>query len=238
MNDSLDVSTIIFAALAVFVVWKLRSVLGTRTGEERPPFNPFARRADESTKQGQPQPESGKVIALPSGKRVAPRPAADPERWSGIAEPDSALAADLDRIAAADPTFSGRGFLDGSKAAYEMILAAFAKGDRAALEGLLAKDVLEGFASAIADRQARGETMDHTMVALDSAKITQAQLLGGAAQITVLFDSQQVNTLRDRSGAVQGGGTEAVAPVVDEWTFARQTTSRNPNWTLIATNAE
>ena len=235
MNDSFDVSTIIFAALAVFVVWKLRSVLGTRTGEERPPFNPFARRENGPAAPGQPQPESGKVIALPSGARPTTRPAADPDRWKGIAEAGSPLAADLDRIAAADASFSGRGFLDGAKAAYEMILAAFAKGDSPALSGLLAKDVLEGFASAIADRQTRGETAEHAMVALDSAKITQAQLVGGAAQITVLFESQQVNTVRNREGAVQG--TEAVGPVVDEWTFARATTARDPNWTLIATDA-
>ena len=234
MNDSFDVSTIIFAALAVFVVWKLRSVLGTRTGEERPPFNPFARRDNGPAAPGQAQPE-GKVIALPSGGRPATRPVADPDRWNGIAEAGSPLAADLDRIAAADPSFAARGFLDGAKAAYEMILAAFAKGDTATLSGLLAKDVLEGFASAIADRQTRGETAEHAMVALDSAKITHAQLTGGAAQITVLFDSQQVNTVRNREGAVQGA--ESVGPVVDEWTFARATTARDPNWTLIATDA-
>lgn len=238
MNDSLDVSTIVFAALAVFVVWKLRSVLGTRTGEERPPFNPFARRNGGPPAPGQPQAESGKVVTLPAAGRGTPRPAVDPDRWKGIAEPDSPLAADLDRVAAADPSFSGRGFLDGAKAAYEMILAAFAKGDRAALSGLLARDVLDGFASAIADRQSRGETMDHTMVALDSAKITHAQVVGDAAQVTVLFHSQQVNTLRDRQGVVQGTGTEAVGPVVDEWTFARKTAARDPNWTLVATNAE
>ena len=109
MNDSFDVSTIIFAALAVFVVWKLRSVLGTRTGEERPPFNPFVRRTGKGPDV--PSPE-GKVIPLTVG--AASRPAADPDRWKGIAEPQSPLAADLDRIAAADPSFSGRGFLDGA----------------------------------------------------------------------------------------------------------------------------
>ncbi|MDX7951440.1 Tim44/TimA family putative adaptor protein [Lichenihabitans sp. Uapishka_5] len=236
MNDSLDVSTIVFAALAIFVVWKLRSVLGTRTGEERPPSNPFARRA--RTDAEPPKPGSGKVIALPTAGRPAVRQPEVAEPWKNIAAPGSTLAGELDRVAAAMPSFSGPEFLNGARAAYEMILAAFAKGDRSALAGLLAKDVLDGFSAAIADREARGDTMTHAMVAIDKANILHAQLQGGSAQIAVRFDSHQVNTLRDRQGVVQGTGTEAVGPVVDEWTFARSLTSRDPNWTLVSTSAD
>jgi predicted lipid-binding transport protein (Tim44 family) len=234
MNDTFDVSTIVFAALAVFVVWKLRSVLGTRTGEERPPFNPFVRRAGSKDAAS----PDGNVVPLP-GAAPAARPAADPDRWKGIAEPHSALAADLDRIVAADPSFSARSFLEGARAAYEMILAAFAKGDRATLSGLLAKDVYDGFAAAISEREARGETMTHTFVSLDSARITHAQLAGASAQVVVRFESHQVNAVRAASApAPTHEGRESVDQVTDEWTFAREVSARDPNWTLAATTAE
>jgi predicted lipid-binding transport protein (Tim44 family) len=236
MNDSFDVSTIVFAALAVFVVWKLRSVLGTRTGEERPPFNPFVRRA--GSKAGDATAPEGKVIPLPTSPSAARPAASDPDRWKGIADPQSRLAADLDRIQAADPSFSAEAFLSGARAAYEMILAAFAKGDRAALAGLLAADVLDGFKAAIAEREARGETVDHTFVSLDTARITHAQLAGTSAQIGVRFESHQINAARASGGALAEGGRETVDPVVDDWTFGRTLSSRDPNWTLVATTAE
>lgn len=236
MNDSFDVSTIVFAALAVFVVWKLRSVLGTRTGEERQPFNPFVRRAGD--KPGDAAAPGGKVIPLP-GAGTPSRQAADPDRWKGIAEPHSPLAADLDRIAAADPSFSARDFLDGARAAYEMILSAFARGDRAQLSGLLAKDVLEGFVAAIADREGRGEKVDHTFVSLDGARISHAQMNGASAQITVRFESHQINAVRTAGAAPSTEpNRDTVDQVVDDWTFARSPASRDPNWTLVATNAE
>ena len=235
MNDSFDVSTIVFAALAVFIVWKLRSVLGARTGEERPPFNPFVRRA--GGKGNEASNLEGKVIPLTAGTSV-PRPAADPDRWKGIADPQSPLAADLDRIASADPSFSAGSFIGGARAAYEMILSAFTKGDRAALTGLLAKDVLDGFTAAIAAREGRGETVDHTFVSLDSARITHAHLAGTSAQITMRFESHQINATRKAGGALVEDGRETVDQVFDDWTFARAISSRDPNWILVATNAE
>src|SRR4051794_40748910 len=126
-----DVTTIIFAILAIFVVWKLRSVLGTRTGNERPPRDPFNRAA-----RGELKPEPApyrEPVRLP-GAAVEPPPAEPaeprPERWAGFVEPGSNAAAGLDAIAAAQPSFDAKEFLDGAKGAYEMIVTAFAAGDR------------------------------------------------------------------------------------------------------------
>lgn len=234
MNQSLDVSTIVFAALAIFIVWKLRSVLGTRTGEERPPFNPFVRRDARGNGQANAT-DTGNVVPLPGATVTSPA-GGDAERWKGIAEPGSPLARSLDAIAAADRSFDVKQFVAGARGAYEMILDAFAKGDRTTLSGLLARDVLDGFGSAIADREARKETLDHRMVSLDAAVIEDAQLSGGTAQITVRFESNQFNALRTADRSVATGSSESVTPVVDHWSFSRQVAAQDPNWTLTATS--
>jgi predicted lipid-binding transport protein (Tim44 family) len=234
MNQSLDVSTIVFAALAIFVVWKLRSVLGTRTGEERPPFNPFVRR-DARRAERPTQPDAGNVITLP-GAAAPAAPSRDPDRWKGFAEARPELVEVLDRIAAADPSFSGPMFIDGAKGAYEMILQAFAKGERKALSDLLARDVYEGFEAAIASREARKETLDHRMVSLDAAVIEDARLDGDTAQVTVRFESNQINAVRTADNKLADSSSDAVSPVIDHWTFTRTVSARDPNWTLSATS--
>ena len=170
MMPGFDISTIVFAIIAIFVVWKLRSVLGTRNGAERPPFDPTSGpNADRNGPNGaQPQP-MGQVVRLPTAAPVAAAPAsfAAPDaaaRWKGFAEPGSKVAAGLDAIAAADRGFTPDGFLAGARSAYEMIIIAFAGGDRATLANLLAPEVLDNFSKAIEARIARSETMATTLV--------------------------------------------------------------------------
>ena len=134
-------TTIIFALLAAFVVWKLRSVLGTRNGTEKPPINPFTSRAPRSLgpRPGDPSREpSSRVIPLPGAAEPPVAFRANPnERWKPYAEPGSNAWSGLDSIAAADPAFNVASFINGAKAAYEMIIAAFASGDRTVLRNLL-----------------------------------------------------------------------------------------------------
>ncbi len=237
MNGSFDITTIVFAILAIFVVWKLRSVLGTRTGTERPPFDPFARRnaADRTPAAG----EGGKVIPLPgSAERsaAAGRPATpDPDRWRGYAEPDSAVARGLDDVAKADPAFAVGPFMQGARAAYETIITAFAKGNKTALAPLLARDVYDGFAAEIDRRDGRGEVVDTTFVSIDTATIEDAQVRGAAEQVAVRFVTKLITVTRDKAGAVIDGHPETVVDIVDLWTFSRTINARDPNWQLIAT---
>ena len=152
MRDVFDIYTIIFLALAVFIFLRLRSVLGQRTGRERPPYDPY------SSAPGAIRPAPGdKVVALPGrAPDTAQKPAepAEPvERWKGIAEPGSALAAGLDAIAREDKTFDAKHFLTGARAAYDMIVTAYAAGDRRQLKNLLGKEVYDGFESAIKERE-------------------------------------------------------------------------------------
>jgi predicted lipid-binding transport protein (Tim44 family) len=237
-NPVFDIYTIIFLALAIFIFARLRSVLGQRTGRERPPYDPYSAR--ESAK---PQQARDKVVPLPG--RGADMPArAEPdaaqpagERWTGLAEPGSALAAGLDAIAKADRDFDARHFLAGAKTAYEMIVGAFAEGDRRTLKNLLARDVFDGFVAAIADRENRGETMESRFVSIEKAEITGAELKARSAQITIRFVSQLISATRNRTGEVVDGSTDRVTEVTDIWTFARDAGSRDPNWKLIATEA-
>lgn len=235
MENVFDIYTIIFLALAVFIFLRLRSVLGQRTGRERPPYDPYSREPA--------RPASEKVVSLPSrnaevGAQPKPaEPVAPGERWKGVAPAGSATAAGLDAIFGADPGFDPSAFLAGARSAYEMIVTAYAQGDRRTLKNLLSREVFDGFEAAISEREKRGETVENRFVSIDEAKITGAELRGKTAQITVRFVSQLVTATRDRQGKVVDGNPDKVADVTDVWTFARETTSRDPNWKLVATEA-
>lgn len=230
-----DIYTIIFLALAVFIFLRLRSVLGQRTGRERPPYDPYSAR--DAVRPA----TTDKVVTLPGRPtEAAPKPVAEvapAERWKGVAEPGSPIAAGLDAIAAADPGFDAKHFLTGARAAYEMVVTAFADGDQRTLKNMLSRDVYEGFESAIRDREARGETVETRFVSIDKAEIVGAELRGRNAQLTVRFVSQLVSVTRDRSGTALEGAPDRVTEVTDVWTFARDVSSRDPNWKLIATEA-
>jgi predicted lipid-binding transport protein (Tim44 family) len=233
-----DISTVVFAIIAIFVVWKLRSVLGMRNGAERPPFDSAPGPGPGRNPAGGGQP-MGQVVRLPTSSPAAATPpestASGAARWKGFAEPGSSVAAGLDAIAAADPGFSPDGFLSGARSAYEMIVTAFAAGDRRTLDNLLAPDVMDNFSKAIAARVARNETMETTLVSIDSAVIEDARLNGPAAQVSVRFATKLVSNTRDKSGAVTEGSADSVVDHLDIWTFSRDTGSRNPNWRLSAT---
>jgi predicted lipid-binding transport protein (Tim44 family) len=235
MPDVFDIYTIIFLALAVFIFLRLRSVLGQRTGRERPPYDPYSARDVVRS------PASDKVVTLPPRPtaEAAPRPVevAQPsaERWKDIAENGSPAAAGLDAIAAADPGFDAKHFITGARAAYEMIVTAFAGGDRRQLRSLLSREVFDGFDAAITERETRGETAETRFVSIDGSTITGAELRNRTAQITVRFVSKLVSATRDRSGNVIDGNAEKVTDVTDVWTFARDISSRDPNWKVVAT---
>jgi predicted lipid-binding transport protein (Tim44 family) len=170
-----DIYTIIFLALAVFIFLRLRSVLGQRTGRERPPYDPY------STRDAVRSPANDKVVTLPSRPPEAAtrpvEPASPPgDRWKDIADSGSSTAAGLDAIAAADPPFDAGHFITGARAAYEMIVTAFAEGDRRQLRSLLSREVYEGFDTVISERESRGETAETRFVSIDASKITGAEL--------------------------------------------------------------
>jgi predicted lipid-binding transport protein (Tim44 family) len=235
MQDVFDIYTIIFLALALLIFLKLRSVLGQRTGRERPPYDPFSARDQVRGSTGD------KVVTLPTRaveQAANPVEPAEPvDRWKGIAASGSATAAGLDAIFAADKSFDPRHFLTGARAAYEMIVVAFAQGDRRILREWLSKEVYDSFEAVIRDRESRGETAETRFVSIDTTEIAGAELRGRTAHVTARFVSQLISVARDKSGTVTEGNADAVTEVTDAWTFARDVSSRDPNWKLVATEA-
>jgi len=237
-----DLGTIFFLVAAVIIFWQLRNVLGRRTGHERPPKDPFT---IERKQAGQPQgaqrqgPRGGSdgdnVISLP---RPADAKAGDFKTIDAIAKPGTPLNDGLRSVRAADAAFDPGKFLDGAKMAYEMIVAAFADGDRKTLKNLLSRDVYDGFSAAIGERETRGEKVQSSFVGVEKAEIVSAEMKGADAHLTVRIVSQLISATVDRSGTVIDGDPETVAEVKDVWTFARDTRSRDPNWKLVATEAE
>jgi predicted lipid-binding transport protein (Tim44 family) len=235
MRDVFDIYTIIFLALAVFIFLRLRSVLGQRTGRERPPYDPYSARDPVRGAAGD------KVVTLPPRGAEAAAKAAEPaepvERWKGVAQAGSPIATGLDAIVAEDKSFDPQHFVAGARQAYEMIVTAFAEGDRRTLKNLLSREVYDGFEAAIREREGRGETVETRFVSIDTAEITHAELRGKVAHVTIRFVSQLVSVTRDRAGTVIDGNADKVTDVTDVWTFARDVSSRDPNWKLVATEA-
>jgi predicted lipid-binding transport protein (Tim44 family) len=235
VQDVFDTWTIILLAVAVAIFLKLRSVLGQRTGRERPPYDPY------SARDAMRGATNDNVVTLPGRAPEGaqkPADASEPsDRWKGIAEPGTALAVGLDAVAGEDKTFDAKHFVAGARAAYEMIVLAYAEGDRRALKNLLSREVYDGFEAAIRDRESKGETVETRFVAIDKSDITAAELRGRTAHVTVRFVSQLISVTRDKSGNVIDGNPEKVTDVTDVWTFARDLSSRDPNWKLVATEA-
>ncbi len=218
---------IFFAMVAAFLVLRLRSVLGRRTGNER-------RRPDVfSPQKDAPAETRDKVVPLPD-RRAAKDGAADEVAPGESANP---LDAALTRIRVADPAFTPDSFLAGARTAFEMIVEAFAAGRKRTLRPLLSDEVYDNFARAIDDREAAGETLETTLVGIESAEIIEAAMDGHVAYVTVKFVSQQINVTRNKDGEVVDGDPNHVAEVTDIWTFARDTRSRDPNWTLVETRS-
>jgi predicted lipid-binding transport protein (Tim44 family) len=231
-----DIYTIIFLALAVFIFLRLRSVLGQRTGSERPPYDRAAPNVVQRSQDANVVPIPGAVIdQAPMAPTADVVPPAD--RWKGLAEAGTPLAQGLDAIVAQDPSFDPKHFISGAKSAYEMIVLAFANGDRRALKDLLSSEVYESFDGVIKDREKHEQKTETRFVSIDKAELVGAEARDRAAQLTVRFVSQMISVTRDKTGTIVDGNPDKVADITDVWTFARDTTSRDPNWKLVGTGS-
>lgn len=203
------------------VFWKLKSVLGQRTGLERPPAASMAR----------PEPNSNVIDLKPSSPKNEPV-------WKDYAEDGSPLAQGLEAIANVQKDFKVSEFLSGAKSAYEMILSDFAKGDKQSLKPLLSAQVYESFVAVIDNHKASGETKLFQFVGLTSSKLLSATVNGNRAAIEILFKSEMINATLDKNGNPIAGDTKAITDVTESWTFERDVATKDPNWKLVATSDE
>lgn len=214
---------ILMGLVAAFLVFKLRSVLGRRTGHERPPTNPYAqaeRQADNAADDN--------VVSLPH------RVDSDPQFEND--GPGGSLNAALAQIKTADPSFNPHDFVDGARMAFGMVIEAFANGDTAALRPLLGDELYDGFSSAIRERLANHETLETSIREMRDVDLIDAKLDGRTAIVTLKFVTDQVTVTRDAEGTVIDGDPDETIEVVDIWSFARNTRLTDPNWTLIETD--
>ena len=239
MGNNYDI--ILIGLVAVFLILRLRSVLGKRTGNERPPArDPFTPPPAPPTPTGQPRlgdAPSGndKVIPLPTSSRPslsinAPggiRTTVMPNASAGVAA-----------VRTADPNFEPMGFAAGARAAFTAIVEAFAKGDSGSLRSLLDPQTFASFESAIRGRTERQEKAETTLIGFEASDIAEAEMQGSVAQVTVRFVSEQINVVRNAEGQIADGNPNEVQKVVDLWTFRRDTKSSDPNWLLVKTESE
>lgn len=221
-----------FAMVAAFIAFRLRSVLGRRTGHERRRIDPVSQRT--AARPGDTAARTNdNVVPLPE-RTPHPRPAEEPM----IADVhDDKVKAGLTEIRLADPDFHLDHFLQGARTAFGMIVEAFAKGDRPGLRPLLADEVYAQFAGAIDAREQAGQTLATELVATRAAELMGAQMQGSRARLTVRFTSEQINVTRDAEGNIVEGDPRRIEQVIDIWTFERDTRSRDPNWQLVETGA-
>ena len=242
MAEFLDLPTLIVIGLAIVILFRLRSVLGTRTGTERPPVE---RRVKSDAKSDAKTVKSAtEDTSVPIRPRGAGNPDLDDDRRARKTEAEieqyskgnAALAEGFKAVVEADPSFTPKSFLDGAKQAYEMIVTAFAAGDRVTLKNLLEKDVFEGFQRAIADREAAGQKVDFTFVGLPKVEFSDAEYDKKNVLVTIRFHAEVVSATRDKDGTLVDGNADQVQTIADEWTFARNPKSRDPNWKVITTS--
>ena len=242
MSEAFDIYTLLFLVLAVVIFLRLRNVLGRRTGNERPPYDPYT--TPDAKRPGAPQ-SNEPVVALSRG-RSGRGPMAETSvpsiedieaRLGGHAPKGSVLRQSLTELLRVDPSFDPVHFLDGAKSAYEMIVMAFADGDDAVLKELLGSDVYDGFEGAIRERETKGEKVESTLVGINKADIIEAEVKNRTAYVTVKFVSEMISVTRDAEGEVVEGDPKKVREATDIWTFARETASKSPNWKLVATEA-
>ncbi len=244
--ELINLITLISLIVAVVVILKLRSVLGRRTGDEEARVERFrAERAQQGTAAAS-SPDN--VVAMPRRERDgAAAPAAEvtqadaEERIKTYPSVEAGARNGLIEVARLDPAFDPDTFIRGAKQAYEMIVTAFAEGNRKLLKDLLSRDVYEGFTRAITDRESREEQVDQSFVGIDKADILDSEVKSGIASITVRFVSQLISATRDKAGAIISGDPQRIKEVTDIWTFSRDISSAkaraNPNWRLIATQS-
>ena len=242
MQGNIDIVTLLSLVVAIIVILKLRSVLGRRTNE------------DEARMDRQVRAREAREQAAAAGEKVVTLPRRDnddmqsvqqsnqgredfEERMRTLGIKNTEIETALLAIVQRDDSFDLDHFMSGAKQAYEMIVTAFAEGNRNLLQDLLDDEVFEGFEGAITDREERQEQVDQSFVGINKADIIEADLKGSEASVTMKFVSQLISATRDKDGEVISGDPQKVMEVTDIWTFARDLSSQNPNWRLIATQA-
>ena len=242
-GNGLDIISIIFLGVAVVIFLYLRSILGSRTGNEHQHYDPFGSDKAENTPQRDVNQDHDNVVTMPDRREAedtAPQTQEVDvsEKIKKFAQESSDLGDGLTEIANADQTFDPDQFMEGAEIAYEMIISSFSEGDKRTLKRLLAKDVFAGFSDAIDQREAQNQTMTTQFVGFEKVSMLEAGLEDKQAEITVKFKSSLIRYIQGQDGDIVEGDEKAIEKITDIWTFSRSVSGRDPNWKLISTKSE
>ncbi len=221
VSGGFPIDLVLFGMIAAFLILRLRSILGRRTGFERPP-------------ELKPELRRGLFGGAPviEGK-AEPVPEPPPTTVRKFPLPGSAAGEALTRMRSLDRNFDPARFLDGAEAAFRKVVTAFAAGKRDALRPLLSEDTFRAFDLAIGAREQAGESQHTEVKAMNSVAIEEAELRGAVAEITVRFVSDQINTTLGRDGHPVTG-TDSLTEIVDVWSFEKDLAAADPTWRLVA----
>ena len=215
---------ILFAMIAAFLVFRLRGVLGRRTGHQRRPPGNLSDASREA-------PSEDQILELPDHSN---------DTDSGVLDEEKAnypIAMGLLEISKADPQFSTSDFLKGARGAFELIVKAYSDGDEKILKNLLNDEVFENFSTVISERKGAKQVLETAIIGIKSADIVDARIDGRTAFVGIEIISEQINVLRDKDGVAIEGDDNQITEVTDLWTFARNVRARNPNWILVETRS-
>lgn len=224
MNDSFQYTDIIFlGVVAVFLVLRLRSMLGRDSGID----------PREVWKNASRNMNPGMADVFPSHTPV--KQSQEEELVPPQLQDNKLVADGLKAIRDADKTFSTSDFLAGAKVAFEWVVEAFSKGDKEKLRAVLSEERFKRFAEDIDTRVSSNSRRETTLVSISAADITEASIRGNTASITIQFTTEQINVMRDKDNKVVGGDPSVIEKAIDIWTFERDVASRDPNWKIVAT---
>lgn len=218
MNSPL-IQLLVLAGIAVFLILRLKSVLGTREGFEKPPL------PQQSEKRSRPDFE-----VIDGGP--------DRDITDHVPE-DSEAAQELAAMKRVEPAFSVSEFVQGARGAYEMIVMGYERGELSEIEPFLAEDVFESFVAGVAAREDQGLKIEAEFVGVREVGVADAHFDKDTnrAELTIRFVGELTSVVRDRGGDIVEGSPTAVKRQKDTWTFARTMGSDDPNWQLVATDA-
>lgn len=209
-----------FAALAAFVAYRLYKTLGQEDDQD-----PLQKKPVNLKPAAKPRQNNGRIIDLEPITEVIP-----------VTIPKVVATVLLD-IQSRDPSFSIENFIQGARAAFEMIIAAYSKGDAETLQSLIAPHVLKPFIDDINERKRLSQSLETTLVSFVSCDISDAKLEGNQAQISLKYITRQVCLLKNDKGAIISGSPSDISRLEDIWTFERTLGSKDPNWILVATHS-
>ena len=201
------IDILIFGVIAIFLIFRLKNILGTKTGFEETNVN-------EKKKDKQ----FTNVVPLKSKK-------------------DDVLDIELNKILNIDPNFNVNDFLTGSRNFFEMVLESFVSGNLENIKNFTKTSVFKSFKSAIDERNKEQETLIIDLKSIKENKITKVKITKSSIKVNVAFETFQIRALMDKNGQIIDGDTENEILVKDEWVFERKINDNNPNWTLVETKS-